>query len=231
MKVNRFERVIGDRYKTRMDEIDNITRNYCRREVRTLLDIYKIKITSDGISVERVDGEIITDKEKGVILENMLGTLEKDAMKMTNKMMERPLHDFDRAEVAGKATASAGPGESNKQRLDRIKRSIKELNEELSTKSEEMIEKTRKLKRLETQRVDLERSLKREISDSDSPRCGLPWERFEKEHSEEKFADFVYDLAKKYGRSTLAIRFRLLRLLVDKLPKENLIRKIESMMR
>lgn len=215
--------MIGDRYKTLMDEIDDITRSYFRREVRTLLDIYKIKITPDGISVEREDGGIITDKEKEVILENMLSTLEKDAIKMTNEMI---------GELFGSKKVEKGPDtESDKLRLDRIKRSIRELNEELSTKGAELTEKTARLKRLETKRVDLERSLKREIFDSDSPRCGLYWEVFEKEHSEEKFADFVYDLAKKYGRSTLSIRFRLLRLLVDKLPKENLIRKVESMMR
>jgi hypothetical protein len=197
-----------------------------------MLDIYKIKITSDGISVERADGGIITDKEKEVILENMLSTLEKDAIKMTNRMMEELFGSKTVSQKESEKLKSATISrESDKQKLDNVLKTIKNLEEDARKKVADLDDVRARIHRLKDHREELKVRLKREISDSDSPRCGLPWEVFEKEHSEEKFADFVYDLAKKYGRSTLSIRFRLLRLLVDKLPKENLIRKVESMMR
>ena len=49
-----------------------------------------------------------------------------------------------------------------------------------------------------------------EISDDQACRSGERWTGFEMEDLEEAMIRLVYDKAKKYGRSTLAIRYRLL---------------------
>jgi hypothetical protein len=50
----------------------------------------------------------------------------------------------------------------------------------------------------------------KEILDVDAPKCGMTWSEAEKKNMEASFKDFLYKEAKKRGRSTLAIRYKVL---------------------
>lgn len=50
----------------------------------------------------------------------------------------------------------------------------------------------------------------KEILDVDAPKCNMTWSEAEKKNMEASFKDFLYKEAKKRGRSTLAIRYKVL---------------------
>ena len=55
-----------------------------------------------------------------------------------------------------------------------------------------------------------------ELMDCQTPeRQGETWSAFEDKHLEEKFNEFITDLAMKYGRSRLSIKYKVARLLKD----------------
>lgn len=52
-----------------------------------------------------------------------------------------------------------------------------------------------------------------------------------KEMCDDKLRDLIYDLAQKTGRSTLAIRYKLLNLLVKALPADTVVEKVTIMVK
>ena len=68
-----------------------------------------------------------------------------------------------------------------------------------------------KLASLRTQEANLKAGIGRtlEIADGEAPNAGKRWSDWEKEMVEDRLAQFVYDLAVKTGRSTSAIRYRI----------------------
>lgn len=60
----------------------------------------------------------------------------------------------------------------------------------------------------------------KEIMDEDAPRCGCRWSTFDRECLDEKLQDFLFDTAKKLGRSTAAIRFKAMECIMNKLSPE-----------
>lgn len=77
----------------------------------------------------------------------------------------------------------------------------------------------------------LEKEIFREILDDEAPRAGHTWVEFERELCEDKLSDLIYEMAQKTGRSTLAIRYKLLSLIVKKLPADAVIEKVTVMIR
>lgn len=70
------------------------------------------------------------------------------------------------------------------------------------------------------------------IMDHEAPRCGERWSRFEEDSMRGLLAGLAMDRAQKFGRSTCAIRFRLLKILIEDLIDEaHLGAKITDMLR
>lgn len=69
----------------------------------------------------------------------------------------------------------------------------------------------------------------REILDTEAPRCGDPWSSFERSHLADRLQGFLYKYAKRYGRSTLAIRFKVLEAVLDKVEDQGTLRKMREL--
>ena len=67
------------------------------------------------------------------------------------------------------------------------------------------------------------------VIDEDAPRIGAPWSPFETDHLDKRFAEFLHEKAKKQGRTTKAIRYKLLYFLLRDLPLEDLFKKVKQM--
>lgn len=63
----------------------------------------------------------------------------------------------------------------------------------------------------------------------DAPRSGEPWGSFENGHLDQKFMEFIHEKAKRQGRTTKAIRYKLLYFLLRDLPLEDLYKKTKAM--
>lgn len=116
---------------------------------------------------------------------------------------------------------------SNKEKreeLKNLKEHSKSLEDHMKNCKAESEETIKRIK-------ELEKTLFREISDDEAPRAGHAWVKFEREICEDKFGDLIYDLAQKTGRSTLAIRYKLLSLIVKQLPADTVIEKVTVMIR
>ena len=68
-----------------------------------------------------------------------------------------------------------------------------------------------------------------EVEVKDAPRSGAPWSPFETDHLDKRFAEFLHEKAKKQGRTTKAIRYKLLYFLLRDLPLEDLFKKVKQM--
>lgn len=197
------------------------------------MHMYSIVMTSEGIGVERIDGKPLSDEERTTLMRQMLSQLEKPSV---GSFVDQVIELIKAIEA--EPTKSSEPRKAwkssiapNARLLREVESNIRDQTEELKRVRKNAFEISAFIDELKEKREDLKKAMNREIPDSESPRCGQLWETFEKDISEDKFADFIYDMAKKFGRSTLAIRYRLLRLLVAKLPKDDLLAKVGSMMR
>ena len=83
--------------------------------------------------------------------------------------------------------------------IDRVKKKIQDVSARVSALEGELNEQLR--------------LRDREIQDWEAPRCGERWSPFEHENLEDAFKDFVYDRAKRCGRSTSAIRHRVAKMI------------------
>ena len=70
---------------------------------------------------------------------------------------------------------------------------------------------------------------KEKIEDVVAPRSGAPWLPFESDHLDQRFTEFIQGKAIRQGRTTKAIRYKLLYFLLRDLPLENLLDKIHNM--
>ena len=108
---------------------------------------------------------------------------------------------------------------------------LKELKEHSEKLAKHIIDCKRESEETILKIKAIEKELFREISDDEALRAGHTWQRFEKEMCDDKLRDLTYDLAKTTGRSTLAIRYKLLNLLVKELPAETVIEKVTIMVK
>lgn len=112
--------------------------------------------------------------------------------------------------------------------LEKLKDHKKHLTEHIMDCQKKTEEADKKIKELER---ELEKETLREISDEDAPRAGHTWQRFEKDMCEDKLRDLTFDLAQKTGRSTLAIRYQLLKTLIKALPADTIVEKVTIMVK
>lgn len=182
---------------------------------------YVVTIMTDGVGIKRTDGNILSDKEAENVMNQILDHLIEPpgGIFVIKEMKMDEAFDFSDIKIR------------DAQRLRNLETTIKAKKYQLNQSRTNVKEISQEVEALEVEKERLKKAANKEILDADSPRCGKPWETFEKDHSAEAFADLVYDLAKKYGRSTLAMRYRLLRLLVNKLPKDDLLSKVRDMIR
>ena len=68
----------------------------------------------------------------------------------------------------------------------------------------------------------------REILDVDAPRCGDRWALFEKINFEDAIKDFIFGRAKIYGRSTLAIRCKVVEAVAKDVPDATRLRILNA---
>lgn len=68
-----------------------------------------------------------------------------------------------------------------------------------------------------------------EVEVKDAPRRGAPWSPFESDHLDQRFYEFIHTKAKRQGRTTKAIRYKLLYFLLRDLPLEDLFKKVKQM--
>lgn len=98
-----------------------------------------------------------------------------------------------------------------KKDLARVNKQIKEARNILLKIKETSDDLTSKIFKLERDRSAIENELKKklEITDNEAPKAGAAWTSQDCSTLENELSLFLYNTAKKLGRSTLAIRYRV----------------------
>ena len=113
-----------------------------------------------------------------------------------------------------------------REEIDRMRKEIKVLEAKISDEigwaaihegrrsnaKDRVKELTAKVRILE-QKLDTDR----EILPADAVHCGQPWTHFETDILEDDLKDLVYEMAKRFGRTTSGIRYRIAYLLAPKI--------------
>jgi hypothetical protein len=127
--------------------------------------------------------------------------------------------------------AKCWKAQGTKERLAEMSKEIRQGEELIEELRAGIVTTKTAIEDLKIHRAKLIKESKKEIMDYEAPRCGQPWNNVEQEHVKEQVEDLAYDLAKKYGRSTCALRFRFLKILIEDLIREDHIEgKIRDIM-
>lgn len=96
-------------------------------------------------------------------------------------------------------------------KVNKIKCEMADLREKRAALAQRYLRDTKLIDdhiiRLDEKMALLSRS--KEIYDYEAPNCGAPWSEEAKERLSNDFQEFLYWNAKSYGRSTLAVRFKV----------------------
>ena len=115
--------------------------------------------------------------------------------------------------------------------MSKIQSQIEEARWQLAKAEKDVEYQRSKINELEVQKSLMDLKLKNEIQDWQAPRCGEPWNDLEKKILQDEVDGLTFNYASKFGRSSIAIRFRIIKICMDQIPRVDVMAKIAAMIK